>query len=241
MAANENITLEAGTVFGLLIGDRVAKCTVNHVSTSDKSPEPPKVNQCDIAWGAQSLTPEINLTICQVGCRACSLFSQYLMWGGEYDLRTFLDVLYDHGAFSGGYLSNPAAASEAVDVLHWGRVVVGEHQYHPYYNWHNGPAWIGLLKTVLDHQPLIVQLDYDPKDRDIDSHFVLAYQYLPPTLPGDVDDDLLIMDPLGGKYRRVSHYFNPDWLRDGSMPEGVTKVSRIVTGARIWTRAQSSA
>jgi len=235
-----SITLEPGDVFGILVAGRVAKCSVNHVTVANDAPKPPKVNQCNVVWGNEPLTPDTNQTICQVGCLAISLFSQAVLWGCPYDLRTFLKVLYNAGAFSRAYLVDAQAAADAIDVLRWDPVMYGGFPHNPRKDWTVLPAPAEFLSDVLSRQPVIVQLDYDPSDRDIDSHFVLAYRYVPPTLPGDVDDDLLIMDPMGGVYRRASHYFNPDWLRDGSMPDGVTQVERIVTGARIWTRASGT-
>lgn len=230
-----SITLEPGDTFGVQVGCKVAKCMVNAVAVGGDVPKPPGVNQRNPQWADDPLTPETDSTIGDVGCLACSIYSLALLWGYDKDLGTFLGTLYDAGAFSGAYLSNPAAAADAIDVLRWEVVMVKGTQHRQFKDWSWVPAPVDFLSDVLDLQPVVVQVDYDPQDRDIDTHFVVAYQYVPPSLPGGIDDDLLIMDPVGGRYASVLEYFDPDWLRDGSMPEGVTKVARTVTGARIWT------
>lgn len=235
-----SITLEPGDVFGILVGDKVAKCVVNAVAIGADKPKPPKVNQCNPRWADVPLTPKTSSTVCNVGCLVCSVYSLAMLWGYDQGLPTFLGALYRAGAFSGAYLSNPAAAADAIDVLRWDMLPVKDLYMEPYHDWSVIPANMGLIKYALEDQPVIVQVDYDPSDRDIDTHFVVAYQYIPPSLPGAVDDDLLIMDPMGGRYVSVLEYFNPRWAWDGSMREGVTKVARTVTGARIWTTASGT-
>lgn len=63
------------------------------------------------------------------------------------------------------------------------------------------------IRTALDNgYPVMVQLDYDPKDVDLDSHFVLLIDYNPSD-----ENDLTILDPLGGVQKSLKAYLG--WFR----------------------------
>ena len=44
---------------------------------------------------------------------------------------------------------------------------------------------------------------------------------------------VVVMDPMTG-HTSVLTYFNPAWLNDWMKREGITKVQRTLTGARVW-------
>lgn len=63
------------------------------------------------------------------------------------------------------------------------------------------------IKDALDRgMPVMVQLDYDPKDADLDSHFVVIVDYN----QGD-ENDFTIADPLGGRLHSLKDYLG--WFR----------------------------
>ena len=56
-----------------------------------------------------------------------------------------------------------------------------------------GPGHLPEILSLLHTGPVICQVDYNPKDPDIDSHFVLAIEYL------EDSNDLLVVDPWYGE------------------------------------------
>jgi hypothetical protein len=66
---------------------------------------------------------------------------------------------------------------------------------------------MGLIKSSLDAgYPVMVQLDYNPKDVDLDSHFVLLIGYNPAD-----ENDFTIADPIGGRVHSLKDYLG--WFR----------------------------
>lgn len=68
-------------------------------------------------------------------------------------------------------------------------------------------AQIGEIKTALDAgYPVMVQLDYNPRTVDLDSHFVLLVDYDPAD-----ENNFTIADPIGGKLQSIKAYLG--WFR----------------------------
>lgn len=195
---------------------------------------PPQVNQNDPLWRDEHYSETTTCTFGQCGCYVCALYS-LACWGGYIeDLSTFAESLDEVGVFDRGDLMRRDLVSKAVPVLRWDGVYVRSELRQPYVSWRYEPADLELLQVALRRNPVVVEIDFLPGTVCVEQHFVLAYAYIAPSLPGSIEDDLLVMDPWGGDYTSILTYFNPAWLRDGTMPGGVTKVARTVTGARLW-------
>jgi hypothetical protein len=141
------------------------------------------------------------------------------------------------GAFSGDLLGHPSKVELAFPLVEWHKTTHWHSTKHgrwetSYINWTNRAADLILLGSILKKQPVIVEVDYNPLDKKVDQHFVLAYQYIPDK-EGGLNDDLLIMDPVTG-YTSVLTYFNPSWWSDWMRQNKVSKVARTLMGARIW-------
>lgn len=66
---------------------------------------------------------------------------------------------------------------------------------------------VNTIKTSIDNgYPVIIGIDYDPKDVDYDSHFVVVVDYDPSD-----ENNLTIADPLGGKLRSLKDYLG--WFK----------------------------
>ncbi len=203
---------------------------------------PPLFKQCDPRWHDKRYSPQSSNTFCQSGCLVCSVASLAAWAGYDVDPVTFAEKAAEAGAFEGAELkhhgrvsveetpvaefANNEAVADAFPCLEW-----HEDSYH---HWASAPADLDLLARLLDKHPVVVQLDFDPRDRDIDTHFVLAYEYVPaPDEENWMNDDLGIMDPMTG-YTSVLSYFNPKWWGHYMESKRVTKVARTLTGARVW-------
>lgn len=68
-------------------------------------------------------------------------------------------------------------------------------------------AQIGQIKTSIDNgYPVIIGIDYNPKDVDYDSHFVVIVDYNP-----SEENDFTIADPLGGRLHSLKDYLG--WFK----------------------------
>lgn len=71
---------------------------------------------------------------------------------------------------------------------------------------------INQIKNSLDNgYPVVLHIDYDPKDADDDQHWVLAIGYNP-----NDENDITIVDPLGGVVKSLKSYlgwFRPNFRR----------------------------
>lgn len=195
---------------------------------------PPLVAQCDPRWRNLPYTQQSNLTFGSDGCFVCALTSLVNWAGYNVDPPAVAAILDAQGAFSGGQLLYPERLSDHYSAL-------GAYQR---IDWH-GPADLAALQGMLAESPVVVQVDFKASTA-LDSHFVLAYAYLPdPT--GGRDDGLLVMDPWDGEYidaaadaqvnaagKRIGGgYFWPEWW-DGADMAGTekTRVQRVLWGAR---------
>jgi len=195
---------------------------------------PPTIAQCASPHGYQPLNTQTKLTFCRVGCLVCSLYS-LAVWAGYGDtLLNFAEELDKEGAFEGAELRHPSRAWPVYTRLNWTRKIVEPYGCSSLVHWYNKPADLDLLAALLVAHPVVAEVDYKPATGAVDQHFVLALQYIPPSKDGTVEDDLLVMDPIRGSVCSVLAYFNPNWLRDGTMAPGVTMVQRTLMGLRIW-------
>jgi len=195
---------------------------------------PPSIAQCAPPHRDKPLNSQTRLTFCKAGCLVCSLYS-LAVWAGYGDtLLHFAEELDREEAFEGAYLQHPSRAWAVYTSLYWTRETVEPHGCSSLVHWRDRPADLDLLQGLLTRHPVIAEVDYKPKTEEVDQHFVLALQYIPASKDGQVEDDLLVMDSIRGSTCSVLAYFNPDWLRDGTMAPGVTMVQRVLTGLRIW-------
>lgn len=203
--------------------------------------KPPLFLQCDPQWGGKRYAPEGRLTFCQAGCLVCSLAS-LAGWTGMYvgvTPATFAEAIGEEGAFVGDMLGHPSRVERACHRLKWhgrGDGAFWSKRYKrketSFIDWQKRPADLGLLRELLERQPVVVEVDYKPPTKKVDQHFVLAYEYVADP-EGGLNDDLLVMDPMTG-YTSVLTYFSPDWLGTWMRQNKITKVGRTLMGARVW-------
>jgi len=221
----------------------VVKLQILEVEKTDgwERKKPPLFLQCDEPWRDKRYASGGRLTFCQAACLVCSYGSLASWVGYEVDPIIFAEAIDKAKAFKGDEIGHPHRMSEAFPLLVWhnrGDKVFHSPRYDEYetslINWGDRPGDSNLLAAILARQPVVVKVDYKPKTREIDQHFVLAYKYIPdPT--GGLNDDLLIMDPMTG-HTSVLTYFNPDWYGDWMVKNKVTKVERTLVGVRAWVR-----
>jgi hypothetical protein len=202
--------------------------------------KPPVVLQNDPRYAGWIYAPNGTLTMAEAGCLVCS-YTSLIAWAGleDPDPVKVANTIGKAGAFSGNDLGYPARVSQVYpDVVWHGR---GDRVYFsPLYDeaetslihWMDRPADVLLLSELLHTMPVVVKLDYFPTTPKVDSHFVLAYKYVPDP-NGGLNDDLLIMDPMGG-LSSILTYFNPLWMNTWMQQNKVTKVARTLVGARVW-------
>ncbi len=195
---------------------------------------PPLVAQRDPRWRDLPFTQQGPLTFGTDGCFVCALTSLVNWAGYNVDPPAVAAILDAHGAFSGGQLLHPERLSDHYSALGAYRRI----------DW-SGPADLVVLREMLAVSPAVVQVDF-MASTVLDSHFGLAYTYLPdPT--GGRNDELLVMDPWDGAYidaaadvqtnaagkRTGGGYFWPEWW-DGADMDGTqkTRVQRVLWGAR---------
>jgi len=203
--------------------------------------KPPLFLQCDRDWGGKRYAPGGRLTFCQAGCLVCSAAS-LAGWTGAYPGMTpvaFADEVAEEGGFVGDMLGHPSAVERAFPALTWhgrGDGAFWSERYQKketsFIDWQKRPADLGLLRELLERQPVVVEVDYKPATGVVDQHFVLAYEYVADA-EGGLNDDLLVMDPMTG-YTSVLTYFNPGWLGAWMRQNKITKVGRTLMGARVW-------
>jgi hypothetical protein len=203
--------------------------------------KPPLFLQCDPLWAGQRYAPGGRRTFCQAGCLVCSAAS-LVAWTGEYagvSPVTFAAAVGVEGGFVRDELGHPSAVERVFGRLKWhgrGDGVFWSERYQKketsFIDWQKRPADVGLLRDLLERQPVVVEVDYKPPTKKVDQHFVLAYKYVEDP-EGGLNDDLLVMDPMTG-FTSVLTYFNPAWLGAWMEQNEVTKVGRTLMGARVW-------
>ncbi len=191
-------------------------------------------SQRDPRWGDKRYSSSGLGLFRQYGCLVIALASLASFGGYPIAPVGFAQMIDEAGAFDGNYLNHPSKVTQAFGGLIWHRNKFIEGRYTSYVNWRTPPADLTILAQLLEKYPVIVEVDFKEVTREIDQHFVLALSYeADPT--GGIDDTLIIMDPWTGERTNIlTDYFNPAWMRDGTMIPGQTKVSRTVTGLRVW-------
>lgn len=213
-----------------------------HVREADA---PPEVLQCGMDYSDMQYNHGCSLTFCQAGCLICS-YDSVAQWAGYSDDPVeFASYLRSAGAFGSGQggkvceIARPHNITKAYPMLIWhnrGDEVFYSPRYDAYetsyINWEERPGDRVLVSTLLKMFPVAAKVDYKPKTRPIDQHFVVLYDYIPdPT--GGLKDDCRMMCPMVG-YGRLSHYFNPAWWDTGWMQANdVSVVERALLGLRV--------
>lgn len=195
---------------------------------------PPTVWQRNPAFRDKHYCLHSNLTFGQAGCLVCCTYAIARFAGYKGGLTEFAHKIDVAGAFRGGLLSNPAAVSAVVPEMRWHTQPRFAGRYGSFITWRKEPANLEVLASVLEDQPVIIEVDFRPHTFHVDQHFVVAYYYAPPSREGDIEDDLRVMDPWTGTYTSILTYFNPQWVYDLLSGSGMTKVQRTVHGARVW-------
>lgn len=190
-------------------------------------------SQRDPLWKDLRYSASGDGTFGKYGCFVTALASLATFAGYDVTPVTFAEAIGKAGAFDGNFLNHPSKITEAFLRLVWHKDPFIESRYASYVNWRVDPADLGVLARLLQKYPVILEVDFDEADYDIDQHFVLALEYKPDPA-GGADDGLVIMDPWTGRRENILvDYFNPKWVRDGTMKAGATKVARTVTGLRV--------
>lgn len=193
--------------------------------------------QCWQPWRDEIYSSSGTLTFCAAGCLVTALTSLATYAGYDVEPPEFADRIDDAGAFEGDYLKHPSRVTAAYPKLVWYH---NKCFYSPKYDryesslidWSVRPVDLELLSNLLKKYPVIVQVDYKPSTPEVDTHFVLALEYI----PGDgIEDDLRIVDPLTGTITSSHVYFEPKWNYESAIQEGrTTRVARTLMGARVW-------
>lgn len=196
---------------------------------------PPCFKQGDAPWGSLKIGTG---TMAQYGCLITSLASLAKWVGYDTDPGKTLEALRSAGALDGNFLGHPGKVHDVFPKLLWRyddsyKSLLYNRWETSKIDWSSQPVDTGLLRALLDQQPIPIQVDYNPITDEIEPHFVLAIHYQP-AAEGTLEDDLLVMDPVSGTYTSVLTYFNPTWLGTWMKTRNVTKVARTVVGARVW-------
>jgi len=194
----------------------------------------PLVWQSDLRWRFKLYSDEAHWTFGRGGCLVCSVYALARWAGCKMTLLKFASGLREAGVFEGAELKHHARVKYVCPRLHWRMDHWIRGTCSSMVIWRNKPAHLTPLLWALARYPVVVQVDFKPATKALDRHFVLANEYIPAPEDQPIEDNLLVMDPWTGTYTSVLTYFEPGWLRDGTMAEGVTKVQRTLYGARIW-------
>jgi len=206
-----------------------------------KSPLPPVYLQRDPRWASKHYARDCSLTFGNAGCLTVCIAS-LAAWAGYDDGVPIVEDVASTSIASGAYskclLTHPEAVTEAYPKMGWHEEPVFSSRLYgkkesSRIDWRSRPTDLVLLQELLSRFPVVLEVDYNPKNDTFDQHFVLAIEYKADPNGSGVNDDLLVMDPLSG-LTSVLTYFNPDWLDVWMSHNKVSKVARTITGARVW-------
>lgn len=158
-------------------------------------------SQQDNRWAKELLghNTDPKYDIYNYGCLITCLAMISSYYGVPHNPSTMNKILKENGGFSNGGFYN------------WGTVKklnlgVTEEE------------WVGTPMPLTDSQmqkiksaidsgyPVMLQIDYDPKDADLDMHYVLGIGY-----NSKDENDILIADPIGGVQKSLKKYLG--WFR----------------------------
>ena len=163
----------------------------------------PKIqSQRDSRWGAILLgdNTEAKYNIANYGCLLDCFSMACCYYGCETTPDELNDRLKDVGGFANGGDYIWGAIQEVTDKLKDVLIRVGDS--YPVSN-----LQLEQIKEALDRgMPVILHIDYDPKDADDDMHWVLAVGYNP-----NDENDFTIADPLDGQLKSLKKYLG--WFR----------------------------
>lgn len=179
----------------------------------------PLYSQRDPAWSRKQLGPDrAGGTIGTKGCAVTSGAALSAFVGCGLDPGQLNARLREMDGFWPNGLDGPR------NLLRWEKVaeICPELRWGGFLHYTGGPADMERIAELLEHGPVVAELDFDTSDRDVDQHFVVL---LCMTADGD---DAWALDPWTGEVVRVADaYYNPAW----SAPAG--KVARVITGLRL--------
>lgn len=96
-------------------------------------------------------------------------------------------------------------------------------KYEGRMEWQDRPADVDVVREILKFGPVVAQVDFDPRDRDVDEHYVVLLEWREDNTSG-----ILIADPWhGDRVGLVERYYNPAW----PAPKG--RIARVITGLRL--------
>lgn len=157
---------------------------------------PTLFSQFDGRWAGITLgnNSDSKYNIYNYGCLLSDIAAICEYYGIDTDPARLNQKLKDNGGFaqgSGDY--NWGAITKLFPVLSENRTVCPDLLTD---------AQISEIKNAIDAGfPVAIQIDYNPKTVDLDSHFVVIIAYN----PGD-ENDFTIFDPLGGKIHSLKDY-----------------------------------
>ncbi|RLI52508.1 MAG: hypothetical protein DRO87_13095, partial [Candidatus Thorarchaeota archaeon] len=141
-------------------------------------------SQRDHPWSDINLgeSPE---TMYGSGCLVTAVASSAVILDPDMNPLKLVNWLNDNDGFTADGRMRIAKPAEFIDGL----------EYEGYHLWRaeDQSADLGMIREALERGPVIVQVDYDPRDSDLDSHFVVAFA------ESSDGDDLWIMDPWDGE------------------------------------------
>jgi len=163
----------------------------------------PKVqSQGDSRWGAALLgnNTESKYNIANYGCLLACFSIACCYYGFETNPLDLNDNLKDVGGFTNGGDYIWSSIKKVTDKLSDVLIRVGD--VYPV-----SDMQLEQIKDALDQgMPVILHIDYDPKDCDDDMHWVLAVGYNP-----NDDNDFTIADPVDGQLKSLKKYLG--WFR----------------------------
>lgn len=179
----------------------------------------PLYSQRDPEWAGDRLGPDAGGgTLGGAGCAVTCAAMMATAHGMAITPRELNKVLAQRGGFSAVKQGAPR------NQLRWEFIpeVCPALKYYGRRDWTFHSADVAEMRRVMvERGPVIAQVDFDPKDRDVDEHYVVLLEWLGP-------DDLAIADPwTGERVSLVERYWNVTW----NATRG--KVARIVTGLRL--------
>ena len=178
----------------------------------------PLYSQRDPEWAGDRLGPDAGGgTVGGLGCAVTDAAMLMTAHGMAITPGELNRLLSQRGGFSAAKQGAPR------NQLRWEFIpeVCPALKYYGRRDWSYISADVPEIRRVMvERGPVIAQVDFDPKDRDVDEHYVILLEWLGP-------DDLAIADPwTGQRVGLVERYWNPTW----NATRG--KVARIVTGLR---------